>query len=54
MSDAEVNAYAEKIANCVPEYSQAMKDLDVERKRLESIQNFTNILKVHYWQKTFN
>jgi Zn-finger nucleic acid-binding protein len=54
MSDAEVNAYAEKIANSVPEYSQAMKDLDVEKKRLESIQNLTNILKVHYWQKKFN
>ena len=30
MSDAEVAAYAEKLANSVPEYLQAGKELDVE------------------------
>jgi hypothetical protein len=53
MSDAEVSAYADKIANSVPEFSQARKDLDVEKKRRDSIQSFTKLMTVHYWQKTF-
>ena len=53
MSDAEVQAYADKIINSVPEYAQAMKDLDAQKKRLESIQKFTKFLTVNYWRKKF-
>src|SRR5205823_9860723 len=37
MSDAEVNAYADKIINAVPEYAQAMQDLEAEERRAEAI-----------------
>ncbi|PYL24354.1 MAG: hypothetical protein DMF44_05390 [Verrucomicrobia bacterium] len=53
MSDAEVQAYADKIINSVPEYAQAMKDLDAQKKRLESIQKLTKFLTVDYWRKKF-
>ena len=53
MSDAEVQAYADKIINSVPEYAQAMKDLDAQKKRLESIQKLTKFLIVDYWRKKF-
>ena len=53
MSDAEVNAYADRIIKSVPEYNQAMKKLDAERKRLEAIQKFTRFLTVNYWRKKF-
>ena len=50
---AEVQAYADKIINSVPEYAQAMKDLDAQKKRLESIQKLTKFLTVDYWRKKF-
>jgi Zn-finger nucleic acid-binding protein len=53
MSDAEVNAYAEKIVSAVPEYVQAMKDLDAGKKRSEAIQHFTRFITVNYWRKKF-
>jgi Zn-finger nucleic acid-binding protein len=53
MSDAEVQAYVDKIINSVPEYAQAMKDLETQKKRLESIQKFTKFLTVNYWRKKF-
>jgi len=53
MSDVEVQAYVDKIINSVPEYAQAMKDLETQKKRLESIQKFTKFLTVNYWRKKF-
>jgi Zn-finger nucleic acid-binding protein len=53
MSDAEVNAYAEQIINTVPQYSQALKDLDAKKARLESVQKFTKVMTVGYWKKKF-
>lgn len=53
MSDAEVNSYAQEIINSVPEYGQAMKDLEAKKKRLESVQKFTGFMRVNYWRKKF-
>ncbi len=53
MTDAEVRAYGDKLANAVPEYRQAVKELDVEEKRLAAIQSFTKLLTRHYWGKRF-
>lgn len=53
MSDAEVQAYAEKIMSAVPEYAQARKDLDAEKKRLEAIQKYTKFMTFSYWRKKF-
>ena len=54
MSDAEVKAYTDKLASSVPEYSQARQDVEVEEKRLQSIQNLTSLMTLHYWQKIFS
>ena len=53
MSDAEVNAYADKLINSIPEYAQAKKDLEDKERRLEAIQNFTKFMTVNYWRKKF-
>lgn len=53
MSDAEVNAYAEQMMNSVPQYSKAIKDLDAQKKRLESIEKFTKLMTLNYWRKKF-
>ena len=53
MSDAEVKAYTDKIANAVPEYAQATQELDEEKSRLQSIENLTGLLTLHYWRKKF-
>lgn len=53
MTDAQVSAYADKIINSIPEYAQAMKDLEAQRKRVESIQKFTKFMTIGYWRKKF-
>jgi Zn-finger nucleic acid-binding protein len=53
MSDAEVEAYTEKIVNAVPAYSEGMEELNAKEKRIESIQKFTKFLTVNYWRKRF-
>ncbi len=53
MSDAEVKAYAEKIMSAVPEYAQALKDLDAQKKRLEAIHKYTKFMTFSYWRKKF-
>ncbi len=53
MADADVKAYADQIIGSVPEYAQAMKGLDAERKRQESVQKFTKFLTVNYWRRRF-
>jgi uncharacterized protein len=53
MSDAEVDTYANQLANSIPEYAQEMKSLDAQKKRLESIQAFTKFMTVNYWHKKF-
>src|SRR5947208_16499603 len=53
MSDAEVTAYADQIINSIPEYAQAVKNLDAKKQRLESIQKYTKFMTVSYWRKKF-
>ena len=53
MTDAQVNAYADKIANSVPEYVKAEQNLETEQKRLEAIQHFTRFMTVNYWRRKF-
>jgi Zn-finger nucleic acid-binding protein len=53
MSDAEINAYADQIANSVPEYAREKKDLDAEKNREEAIQAYTKFMTVNYWRKKF-
>ena len=53
MSDAEVTAYVDKMISSVPGYSEEMKKLDAEQKRLEAIQKLTKFLTVSYWRKKF-
>jgi Zn-finger nucleic acid-binding protein len=53
MSDAEVSAYVDKMISSVPGYSEEMKKLDAEQKRLEAIQKLTKFLTVSYWRKKF-
>ena len=53
MTDAEISAYADKIVDSIPEYSQAMKDLEARKQRVQSVQQLTKILTANYWRKKF-
>lgn len=53
LSDAEVQAYADQLANSVPEYGQQQRELEAEKKRLAAIQRFTKFLTANYWKKIF-
>lgn len=53
MSDAEVDAYAEKLIHGVPGFDQAEKEQDAEEARVANMQHLTHFLTVNYWQKKF-
>jgi len=53
MSDAEVKAYADQLINAVPGYTDEVKKLQNEEKRIKAVGKFTDILKKDYWTKKF-
>jgi hypothetical protein len=53
LSDAEIQAYSDKLANALPEYKNELKEMEREKKRLAAIQRWTKFLTHQYWFKTF-
>jgi Zn-finger nucleic acid-binding protein len=53
MSDAEIDAYTDQMANSIPEYKQELKDIDAEKRRAEDIRGFIKMMTTGYWRRRF-
>lgn len=53
MSDADVQAYADRLIAAVPGYAEAMKNVEARQQRTENVQRLTRFLTVNYWRKKF-
>lgn len=51
MSDAEVEAYADRLINEVPEFQKAKQDLARQQARTEAIRQYTKFLRANYWMR---
>jgi len=53
MSDADVQAYTDKLVAATPGYAEGMEQMEKEQKHILAIKNFTKILTTNYWKKKF-
>jgi Zn-finger nucleic acid-binding protein len=49
MSDAEVQAYMQKLIDGIPEYQLAKLELDRLDRRTEAIRKYTKFMRISYW-----